>query len=239
MKNKLAYIIILLSICVSCSESDMRSDIDNTIYTPVDDKYDNLRSYFRPYILDCIGGCFKPGFSWVEVEYKTNSPEIYTLINYEVVAGGSDGLYLVNENRKALGYIVCEDDTHKVHFQPIAGQKVLLYDFDKNITYSMGLYVKYMGANYHKLMPYDIIDLENMGGFATVTFTSCWRNDQFGGITISGIGSTKGILVPIRTELRADVEHELLKVYNAAMKMNIYENRESEVSSYLPIHFWD
>lgn len=221
------------------------------------------------------------GSKWDEVEYKVSDPSQYTIFHYVLESDESysyeDGLkfYLYCDS-SLIGTIIYNRD-FKIFFAKTGDTKYYtLYDFQEIWDNSDGWYhgwagndEKYIPPMFYRHEDTDEECVSHEENFKTMRekypaedlrWFWDWVDDRYGGKTITGLGSTAGILTPIIGIPAPGYKRELLQSYymyggpyeplygysHLMIKKDgliydggtYYINYESPVVDYLPEEAW-
>lgn len=200
---------------ISCDKVNDVSNLDKVVPTPMEER---------------IGrGIFNMGARWDEVEYVTADPSQYTLYHYEVgdtvtESASGDVLDLYCDS-VIVGKIVYNSDKTVLYAEGKYGKFELLYDFKEVINQKYGEYDFYNDPYTDAYVPPTFNLYGKYDGKVSPSFKAYhsddadfdwwwyWNNDEFGGKTITGIGSTAGVLTPVIGKPKPGYTREVLQCY--------------------------
>lgn len=176
-------------------------------------------------------GIYNLGAHWDEVEYLTSDPSQYKIYHYSMgdtvlpsLAGDTIDVYL---DSLVIGKIVYNPD-HTVKFAngKYAYNFELLYDFGDVKSQRYGEYDFYNDPYTDNFVPPTFCLYGDYSAKSSPSFKAYhsddilsydwwwyWVNDRFGGKTISGLGSTAGILTPVVGKPAPGYTREVLQCY--------------------------
>lgn len=218
----------------------------------VDDGYDYLRQQYAACIE--LSNIYRNGTYWQEVEFPDGKYNDYTLYLYRIKYENNKLVLYKDEN--AIGELDIEDSSKLYFTQAGSSVKQLLYDFNITDAMSDGYYLRqpYSYGLEPVMQEFKDFQLPSYYIPGTYQLEGLWQYDKYGGITISNIGSTAGVLAPIMSK-KDNTIVELLRfsfyAYTAVGETDIsnsqesyedyglYCNLKSPVSKYLPENFWE
>ena len=165
-------------------------------------------------------GLRREGAKWDEIEYKSNNPSQFRIYHYEV--RDSDFIYC---DSLKIGKFIYNTNEEKLYIQKVnSNNSVLLYDFKAIRENKVGEYdISNNHLNSDFFLPPTFITYGTTQEKRSKIYKEymrygyewrwLWDYDEYGGKTITGIGSTGGILNAILEEPAVGFTREVLQAY--------------------------